>query len=292
VMSNTARHCGNDTMRHSMLRARPGRRLRLLANWAWRQLDARHALAAARDPRFARPLLQRRVLDAARRWLPVLPPSFRPQTVLDVGANLGNVTMELHDLYHPEFIGIVEANPELTEALLGISLECRSKVFACAIGSEPGRLPFHIVRKGDSLNSASSSLLSVSAEAAELWRLNTERTVDVPVRTLDEVWQECGARDLDLLKLDVQGYEPQVLMGGKCTLLRTRVIVTEMSFFREYEGQWLFGQLYELLQQSGFDLSATYEFARDPRGVPLQCNGVFVNTSLRTVDTPAKDKRR
>jgi FkbM family methyltransferase len=251
-------------------------------------MEARRALITAKDLRFLMPFLSKRLLEAARRWVSALPPGFQPRTILDVGANLGNVAQELCDLYHPAFIGLVEANPELTPTLEELDLHVPTQLFPCALGHEPSRLPFNIVQKGESSNVASSSLLPLSQQASLLWRLKTVRTIEVPVRTLDDVWSECGLSLLDLLKIDVQGYEPKVLMGGPHTMAHTRVLVIEMSFIPEYEGQWLFGQLYDYLHDNGFELSATFEFARNSQGTPLQCNGVFINTRL--IEPPSTER--
>lgn len=256
------------------------------ARYIEKQVTGRSELYRAGDRRALSPFCSTRLLETASRWLPMLPPGFKPRTVLDVGANVGAVSLELKELYRPDFIGMVEANPELAGGLQGLELGCETIVFSCAVGREPGRLPFNIVRKGGSDNYASSSILLLTQRARELWRLEAERTVEVPVRTLDDIWAECGGGTLDLLKVDVQGYEHNVLMGGEETLKKTRVMVIEMSFFSEYEGQWLFGPLYDFLHGKGFDLSATREFARTPEGVPLQCNGVFVNTE-RAIGTKA-----
>jgi FkbM family methyltransferase len=245
------------------------------------QLSGRIALRQLKDRRFLNPLARRAVLKAACRWAAAMPPGFRPRSVLDVGANVGAIARELSCLYRPEVLGLVEANPDLAAKLVELDIGCPKRVFACAMGERPGTIPFTLVRKGDSENFASSSVLALSGAAKNLWNLKAEQTIQVPMRTLDDVWQECGAgRSLDLLKLDVQGYEPQVLMGGAKTLEKTKVIVAEISFFREYEGQWLFRQLYDYLLELGFEFSAMYEMARKKSWHPLQCNGVFVNVKV------------
>jgi len=245
------------------------------------QLVGRAKLWSLGDLRYMNPLVDNFTLRAAHKWVNVLPPKFRPCTILDVGANIGAVSQELSCLYHPEILGLVEANPVLADALIEKNIGCEKKVFACAMGEKVGTIPFTIVRKGDGENFASSSVLPLSTEAKSLWNLKAEQTIQVPMRTLDDVWSECGGDSaLDLLKLDVQGYEPQVLMGGVETLKRTKVIVAEISFFREYDGQWLFRQLYDYLLELGFDFSAMYEMARKDNWTPLQCNGVFVNVRL------------
>ncbi len=245
------------------------------------QLSGRVMLRSLSDRRFENPFLAHSVLTAAQRWGSVLPPKFHPTTILDVGANIGSVAKELALLYQPAVLGLVEANPELASRLTKKDIGCEKKVFACAMGEKVGTIPFTIVRKGDGENFASSSVLPLSTEAKSLWNLKNEETIHVPMRTLDDVWLECGGgKSLDLLKLDVQGYEPQVLMGGVETLKRTKVIVAEISFFREYDGQWFFRQLYDYLLELGFDFSAMYEMARKDNWTPLQCNGVFVNVRL------------
>lgn len=244
-------------------------------------LSGRIVLRSLNDRRFMNPFLSQSVLTAAQRWGNVLPPKFHPRTILDVGANIGSIARELALLYKPDVLGLVEANPELAARLVEKDVGCVKKVFACAMGETEGTIPFTLVRKGDGENFASSSVLSLSREAKKLWNLKAEQTISVPMRTLDDVWAECGGcKSLDLLKIDVQGYEPQVLMGGAKTLEKTKVIVAEISFFREYEGQWLFRQLYDSLLELGFDFSAMYEMARRDNWTPLQCNGVFVNVRL------------
>lgn len=246
-----------------------------------RQVNGRIALALLKDRRWMSPVAGNRLLSAAHRWRTVLPPRFRPRNILDVGANIGAVATELCLLYKPEFIGLVEANPDLAKRLASMKFGAHAQVFPCAMGERTGRISFNIVRKGESNNLASSSILPVSSEAKDLWGLRQEKQIEVPLRTLDDVWNECGnGRPLDLLKLDVQGYEPQVLMGAEATLPRIRVIVAEMSFFCEYDGQWLFRRLYEFMNDRGFELSAMYEVARRSNWTPLQCNGVFVNTRM------------
>ncbi len=245
------------------------------------QITGRIALAKLGDARCIYPFASPQLLNAASRWCNNLPLRFRPRVVLDVGANIGAVSKELFQTYKPVFIGMVEANPILAESLERQSWNCRSRVFSCALGEKNGTTSFNIVRKGNNNNFASSSVLPLSDEAKELWKLHEIETIIIPMRTLDAVWRDCMAGEmLDLLKLDVQGYEMQVLRGGEETLPKTKVLITEMSFFQEYEGQCLFHQLYEFLHCRGFELSAIYEVARLKGWAPLQCNGVFVNTKM------------
>jgi hypothetical protein len=97
---------------------------------------------------------------------------------------------------------------------------------------------------------------------------------------LDSIFEECGLKDLDLLKIDVQGYEIEVFIGGRETLGKTRLVVVEVSFFEHYKGQPLFGEVYDFLHHAGFEMRSTFGYIYDAKGLPLQCDAVFINRTL------------
>lgn len=51
----------------------------------------------------------------------------------------------------------------------------------------------------------------------------------VPVTTLDTVVDELGIKRIDLLKIDVEGYETRVLKGGTKALAMTRAVLVEFN---------------------------------------------------------------
>ncbi len=55
------------------------------------------------------------------------------------------------------------------------------------------------------------------------------REVKVPVRTLAEVCVEHEVRDVDYLKVDVEGHEGDVLAGLDWSLVRPRILVVEAT---------------------------------------------------------------
>ena len=55
-----------------------------------------------------------------------------------------------------------------------------------------------------------------------------------------------------LLKVDVQGYELEVLKGGARTLSSVEAIIAEVSFFRFQAGMPVFHELVESLRRQGF----------------------------------------
>jgi FkbM family methyltransferase len=77
---------------------------------------------------------------------------------------------------------------------------------------------------------------------------------EVPVRTLDEVVNE---RDLPLplgIKIDVEGYERQVLGGASDSLTKAAFVIIEMSVAKRFEGAPTAAQVMALLETQGFML--------------------------------------
>jgi FkbM family methyltransferase len=241
------------------------------------QICVRKNLCHLRDWRAFAPFLNQSLFEAARTWPEVLP--WKPRSILDIGANMGEITEQLVQLYHPMFVGLVEPLPQMVALLEKKSLAPMQKVFPCALGRKEGKATLNVLT-----SLTSSSLLEVTPGCDDLFHRSMERidTLEVPVRTLDWVFTECGLTDLDLLKVDVQGYEIEVFAGGIETLKRTRLIVTEVSFFEHYRGQPLFGQVYSKLREMGFELKATFGYSLDDQGLPLQCDALFINRAMPT----------
>jgi hypothetical protein len=76
------------------------------------------------------------------------------------------------------------------------------------------------------------------------------------VATLDGLVASGAARPPDLLKLDVQGYELEVLKGADQALATARSVLCEVSFRTFYQGQALFAEILAHLQGRGFRLHA------------------------------------
>lgn len=134
---------------------------------------------------------------------------------------------------------LVEPIPELFE-------KCRkerknSKVFSYAlVSSEYG---------GTKVSMTFSNLMSLVDGArkspaadnehiergAEIQAISTYK-VDVPARTLSEVIDEAGFQKVDLLSLDVEGYELQVLKGLDFSRHAPKFMLIEATFREEIEG--------------------------------------------------------
>jgi hypothetical protein len=79
------------------------------------------------------------------------------------------------------------------------------------------------------------------------------------------------------LKIDVQGYEKQVLDGAQHILRTCRGVISEMSLVPLYEGQLLARQIWDLLAEQGFEVwSLEPGFRHSGNGRMMQLDAVFV----------------
>jgi FkbM family methyltransferase len=243
-----------------------------------RQLTARKILRKAGDRRAYSPLLDRAVVDAAIRWLPLLPRKIN--TLFDIGAARGDVAADLDALFCLQDVILVEPRPEQAALLAGRTIGRRKLLFSCAVAERPGTAEFHVLNSEDS-----SSLLSPIVKSAEAafpgFNFGGKKSIAVSVRTLDQIYAESAVDFIDLLKVDVQGAELGVFKGGPLALKRTKIIRCEVGLRTLYEGQPPFIDVYSFLSSLSFELISFGDTVMDSNGVPIQADATFVNCALR-----------
>jgi FkbM family methyltransferase len=135
--------------------------------------------------------------------------------VCDIGANIGVVTLVLSRLVGPTGrVYAFEPNPrcyESLEAAVQQNQATNVSVQQFALGAEPGELELAFPEH----NAGAGSLKRRSTD-------NIGHTVRVPVRRLEDFATEQGIREIHFLKIDVEGFESEVLSGGLQTLTSYR----------------------------------------------------------------------
>jgi FkbM family methyltransferase len=148
-----------------------------------------------------------RVLEAA---------GLAPQQILDIGANIGTVTVELLRRYPLATAAAFEPDPDscrlLRQNIAANDLLGRATVFPIALSDAEG-----IVRLDRSQHNLGDHRIRTDGGARPQGAAAGVTTLDVPARRLDELLR-AGTITLTgrvLTKLDVQGHEGHVLAGGR-----------------------------------------------------------------------------
>jgi hypothetical protein len=99
----------------------------------------------------------------------------------------------------------------------------------------------------------------------------------IVIARLDDEWAAGGAKlERPFVKLDVQGFEKEVLKGAAHTIALAIGIQIELSFAPLYEGGMKYDEALITLRDAGFVPAGIQPGFRDKDGVLLQADVVMV----------------
>jgi FkbM family methyltransferase len=139
--------------------------------------------------------------------------------IIDVGAYKGEWTHDVLKIFPGAEYLMIEANPERDKdlaAFLTAHKNPRVRYELALLASQTGENKvFHV------MDTASSVLDEHKDTTADKVQLTTH--------TLDEIARKNGFTNVSLVKLDVQGYEVEILKGGEGVLRQAEAILMEVS---------------------------------------------------------------
>ncbi|WP_285507005.1 FkbM family methyltransferase [Actinokineospora sp. NBRC 105648] len=209
------------------------------------------------------------------RRLAVLCERLDVRAVLDVGANSGQYATFLRQSgFRGEIVSCEPVGDAYAKLERAAALDPGWHAERLALGERPGEVEVNVA--GNSYSSSVLPMLASHLDAApESGYVRVERA---EMSTVDDVLARRGLRpEHTLLKIDVQGYEWEVLAGATAVLPRLAAVQAELSLTPLYAGQRLIGDITDLLSRHGLVLWAIEPGFCDPAtGRMLQCDGVFV----------------
>lgn len=191
------------------------------------------------------------------------------RTVLDVGANRGQFALLALELFPAAQIFAFEplAGPR-AQLSAALGEEPRVTVVPVALGSAIAERPMYVAARDDC-----SSLLALAPEGSRLLPQACARAVEtVRVVPLEDVVAPDQLVPPALLKIDVQGFEREVLDGAEPLLAHIDAVYLEASFCELYRGQPPAGELIGHLTSRGFALHGVHNPLCDAGGRVLQAD--------------------
>jgi FkbM family methyltransferase len=203
---------------------------------------------------------------------------FNPQSILDVGANVGGWSRIAKSIFPTANCFLIEPQIEMKPFLDGFCQEFPgSQWFLAGAGANPGELTLTI---WDDL--LGSSFLPPESE--KLQKENKQRRI--PIITIDSLIETGAITTPQLVKLDIQGFEIEALRGGKKLFINTEIFILEVSLFI-FSGHSLFHEVITFMADRGYLVYDFVGFARRPYDGALgQVDVCFVkhNSFLRKHD--------
>ncbi|HLA58616.1 MAG TPA: FkbM family methyltransferase [Puia sp.] len=186
-----------------------------------------------------------------KRYLPENP------IILEAGAHMGFDTYGLSQIWPKGVIHAFEPIPEMYDSLVDRLKGVKNvKTYNVALGRDNGNIEMY-VSGGNS--TASSSILKPASHLELFPSVTFESKIIVPVNKLSDWAEQEGITRLDLLWLDMQGYEVYALEGAGHLLKDVSVIYTELCKNELYSGlitqdlyiEFLAGLDFELVEVTG-----------------------------------------
>ncbi|MEO6520873.1 MAG: FkbM family methyltransferase [Mucilaginibacter sp.] len=198
-------------------------------------------------------------------------------TIIDVGANTGQFAERFSKILPDAKVISFEPIKGVYDELVKNTANLNVKTYNCALGDKDEAVEINI-----SKHSPSSSLLEMANLHTKVFAgTEFEKKERITVKTLDGIALELGNLGKFIVKLDVQGFEDRVILGGKETLKKADLVILETSFQELYVGQMLFNGIYDLLNELGFEFRGNLSQALNPKdGSILYADSVFANTRL------------
>tara|TARA_R110002020_G_scaffold47937_2_gene137028 strand:+ start:87251 stop:88120 length:870 start_codon:yes stop_codon:yes gene_type:complete len=200
--------------------------------------------------------------------------------IIDVGANRGQFAARFRALFPEAIIYSFEPIPEVYDQLCKrFEKDANFKGFNLGLGKESGEINFFQNEFSDS----SSALPMKNLHKENFPKTTNEKQIEIKVECLDTVMKSISISHPLLIKIDVQGFEEMVIIGGEKTIRSASVVIVEVSFRELYEDQVYFKTIYDHMQRLGFSYSGNYGQLLSPiDGSVLQADSIFINNNLAT----------
>lgn len=166
-------------------------------------------------------------------------------TVIELGSRDGHNAQEMADIFLPDRIITIEANPRCWEDI------CKSyphfENYNVAISNRSGSMDFYAVRHDfDPVLLGQSSLLYKPSYD------NIADKIEVSALTMDDFVEQHNISEIEVMKVDVEGATLEVFEGFS-KIRMTRLLHVESEHKSFWEGQRLYEDTASFLTDAGYE---------------------------------------
>ena len=215
--------------------------------------------------------------------------------IFDIGANEGQSLVEFKEWWSESQVHCFEPQEECWNKL---NSKVKNQNFRDVFINKYalGEIEKEEVFYSHDITSGQSGLHKIntkSIDSINLQKLETKKSIEnykttinhkrvIKVKPLNNYFKNHNIEHVDLMKIDTQGYEPEVLSGLKDYLSKVDVIITELMFYDFYERSLSFSDIEKFLLPAGFRLFDISHISKNPmNGRTDWVDVIYVNSRIR-----------
>lgn len=201
-------------------------------------------------------------------------------SVIDVGASIGDTSENFCNIFPNALVHAFEPYPPFQEFIRQKSVKnSRIKLVPFAMAKTSGDVVMHINQSEGTNSLLKPNIQGQDSVYGEL--LKGKGTIKIKATSLDDWIRKAGVKKVDILKLDIQGFELEALRGAEASLGNRQImsIFCEVMFNKFYQAQAPWEELVSEISKHGFFL---YNFFNHSfaKGQLLQADGLFFHESI------------
>ena len=166
-------------------------------------------------------------------------------TIIDIGSNKGQFSLFAKSLFPRATIYSFEPQIKYLNLQKTILGDKKVKYFNIGLGNIKKNSNFYITNKEDS-----SSFLQPTGTKMKEYKI--KKIEKISVKSLDKIIKKNEIKGPSIMKIDVQGYELEVLKGAKKILKSVDFIIAEILFKKVYKDQVTAEKMMRFLKENHF----------------------------------------
>lgn len=166
---------------------------------------------------------------------------FFPYRILDIGANIGQFHFQARREYPGSYIFSIEAAAECEESLKQLTTE-----YAIVLLAKDNSEYNFYSRKTDPTCTGNS----IYRELTQFYSDDQLQIIKQKGIKLDDLFTE--DTKFDLIKIDTQGSELDIILGGEQLVSKAKGVLLEVSLTQYNEGAPLYQEVIDFMEERGF----------------------------------------
>jgi len=193
--------------------------------------------------------------------------TINPGSLLDIGANNGDFSVNIKRAFPDIFLYAIEANPNCDHDL---SIKNIPHMICCLSDTEK-TIDFFISKLGDGKNTGASYY----KEKTNYYSEGNYNILKVKSKTLDAIFSETII--FDFIKLDTQGSENDIIKGGINLIKRAKYVMLEVAILEYNENAPFIDEVFSYLNSINYVPVMKIEEHKYSDGRVFQEDWIFKN---------------